>query len=371
MKITCERGYLANALGVASRAVSSRNTLPILSNVLLETEDDKLKLTATDLDTAIRSVIPAQVSENGSVAVPAALLSDVVSKLADAPVSLELQNGKVKVRSGKSDYTILSLPAEDFPVVPEVTEGTDITLPQATLKEMLRMTAFAASKEETRSILMGVLFEARGNTLTLVATDTHRLAWKKTTLSEEIANPISQIIPAKPLSQLMASLSDSIEDTVHIRFGASQVQFETAAVTLVSRVLDGQFPNYEKVIPKNRERRVTIERQEFLGALRRVFIVAKQNNEKAIFTTKSDVMEITAESSDIGNAYEEVGIGMDGENLQIAFNSRYLVEVLGLLHDEKVTLDLAGSLNPGILRSQNGGDEPIDDFLYVVMPMQA
>src|SRR4028119_531002 len=232
MKITCERSYLANALGVAGRAVSSRNTLPILANVLLETEDDRLKLTATDLDTAIRGVIPANVAENGAVAVPAGVLSDVVSKLADAPVSLELQDGKVKVRSGKSDYTILSLPAEDFPVVPEVTDGTDITLPQATLKEMLRMTAFAASKEETRSILMGVLFEARGNTLTLVATDTHRLAWKKTTLGEEVSTPISQIIPARPLVELERVLKDSIEDTVHIRFGASQVQFETADVTL-------------------------------------------------------------------------------------------------------------------------------------------
>ena len=169
----------------------------------------------------------------------------------------------------------------------------------------------------------------------------------------------------------MNSLSESIEDTVHIRFGASQVQFETADVTLVSRVLDGQFPNYEKVIPKSRERRVTVERAEFLGAMRRVVIVAKQNNEKAIFTTKNDIMEITAQSSDIGDANEEVGIAMDGENLQIAFNSRYLVEVLTLLHDEKITLDLAGALNPGILRSQNGGEEPIDDFLYVVMPMQA
>src|SRR4028119_1984055 len=202
MKITCERSYLAMALGVAGRAVSSRNTLPILSNVLLETEDDRLKLTATDLDTAIRGVIPANVAENGAVAVPAGVLSDVVSKLPDAPITLEMQDGKVTVRSGKSDYTILSLPAEDFPVVPEVSEGTDLTLPQATLKEMLRHTTFAASKEETRSILMGVLFEARGSNLTLVATDTHRLAWKRATLAQEVAAPVSLIVPAKPLAEM-------------------------------------------------------------------------------------------------------------------------------------------------------------------------
>jgi DNA polymerase-3 subunit beta len=193
----------------------------------------------------------------------------------------------VAVRCGKSDYTILSLPAEDFPVVPEVKEGIELTLPQATLKEMLRMTTFAASKEETRSILMGVLFEARGNTLTLVATDTHRLAWKQATLGEEISQPISMIIPAKPLAELERVLKDSVEETVQVRFGNSQVQFSTDQVTLVSRVLDGQFPNYEKVIPKNVERKIRIDRAQLLDAVRRVYIVAKQNNEKGVWKTKA------------------------------------------------------------------------------------
>src|SRR4028119_509116 len=358
MKITCERSYLANALGVAGRAVSSRNTLPILANVLLETEDDRLKLTATDLDTAIRGVIPANVAENGAVAVPAGVLSDVVSKLPDAPVTLELQDGKVTVRSGKSDYTILSLPAEDFPVVPEVTEGTDLTLPQATLKEMLRLTTFAASKEETRSILMGVLFEAGNDSLPLVATDTHRLAWKKAQLSEEVASPVSAIVPARPLVELERVLKDTMDETVHIRFGPSQVQFETQDVTLVSRVLDGQFPNYEKVIPKAVERKITFDRGEFLSAARRVFIVAKQNSEKTIITTKGDLLEMTAESQEVGRAYEEVPIAMDGENLTIAFNTRYLIEALGIISTEQATLELSGALNPGILRAGGQGACP-------------
>jgi DNA polymerase III subunit beta len=355
------------ALGVAGRAVSSRNTLPILSNVLLETEDDRLKLTATDLDTAIRCVIPSHIAQNGAVAVPAGVLTDVVSKLPDAPVSLEMQDGKVTVRSGKSDYTILSLPAEDFPVVPEVSEGTDLTLPQATLKEMLRLTTFAASKEETRSILMGVLFEARGNTLTLVATDTHRLAWKQAGLGEEVANPVTAIVPAKPLAELERVLKDTAEETVHIRFGPSQVQFETSDVTLVSRVLDGQFPNYEKVIPRNAERKITFDRSEFLSAVRRVYIVARAqpSAEKMILASKSDLLQMTAESPEIGRAYEEVPISMDGGDITIAFNARYLMEVMGILDTEQATLELSGALNPGILRA--GGNS---DFLYVVMPMQ-
>jgi len=365
MRITCERSYLAMALGVAGRAVSHRNTLPILSNVLLETEDDRVKLTATDLDTAIICVIPAQVAENGAVAVPAGVLTDVVSKLPDAPVTLEMQDGKVTVRCGKSDYMILSLPAEDFPVVPQVTEGTELTLTQATLKDMLRMTTFAASKEETRSILMGVLFEARGGTMTMVATDTHRLAWKRAQLGSEVAQTVTAIVPAKPLAELERLLKDSVDDSVQVRFGASQVQFQTADVTLVSRVLDGQFPNYEKVIPKSTERKVTFDRNEFLNAVRRVYIVARQNSEKAIVATKGDLLEMTAESQEVGRAYEEVPIAMDGTDITIAFNARYLMEVMGIIDTEQATLELTGALNPGILRANGDGD-----FLYVVMPMQ-
>jgi DNA polymerase-3 subunit beta len=271
----------------------------------------------------------------------------------------------VSVRCGKSDYTILSLPAEDYPAIPEVSDGVEVAIAQGTLKEMLRLTTFAASKEETRSLLMGVLFEARGSDLTLVATDTHRLAWKKAPIGHEIPNPVSSVVPAKPLVELERVLKDSSDEIVHIRFGPSQAQFETADVTLVSRLLDGQFPNYEKVIPKNPERKVSFDRNAMLSAVRRVLIVAKGAAEKAIITTKGDVLEITAESPEVGKAYEEVPISMDGENITIAFNARYLQEVLNILNEEQATLELTGALNPGILRPVGN-----NDFLYVVMPMQ-
>lgn len=365
MKITCQRSYLSNALGVAGRAVSSRNTLPILSNVLLETEDDKVKLTATDLDTAIRYVIPAEVAENGAIAIPAHLLGDVVSKLPDAPVTLEAQDGKVAVRCGKSDYTILASPAEDYPAIPEVSDGTEVTLPQGALKEMLKLTTFAASKEETRSLLMGVLFEAKGANLTLVATDTHRLAWKQSAIGQEVATPVSSVVPAKPLIELERVLKDTSDETVLVRFGSSQAQFQTADMTLVSRLLDGQFPNYEKVIPKNPERKVVFNRGAMLDAVRRVLIVASRSAEKAVLSTKGDILEITAESQDVGKAYEEVPISMDGENITIAFNARYIQDVLNTLNEDQATLELTGALNPGIIRPAGN-----NEFLYVVMPMQ-
>ena len=160
-------------------------------------------------------------------------------------------------------------------------------------------------------------------------------------------------------------LKDSVEESVHLRCGPSQVQFETGDVRLVSRVLDGQFPNYEKVIPKNTERRITFDRNSFLNAVRRVYIVAKQDAEKMVISTRGDLMIITAESQEVGKAYEEVPISMDGSDITIAFNARYIQEVLGLLEGDDITLELTGALNPGILKSKGGAD-----FLYVVMPMQ-
>lgn len=370
MKITCDRSRLAEALGIAGRAVSSRNTLPILANVLLETEEGRLRLTATDLDTAIRCVVPAKIAENGATAVPAHLLSDVVSKLPDASVTIEhhpnaeLTGGLVSVRCGKSEYTILSLPAEDYPAVPKVTEGVEFSLSQGTLKEMLQMTTFAAVKEETRSLLMGVLFEAHGNHLTLVATDTHRLAKKEAAIGTEIETPVSAVIPAKPLIELQRLLKDN-DTPVTIRIAGSQVQFETGSVLLVSRLIDAQFPNYQKVIPDKADRVFTVRREEFVSALGRVNIVAQKAYEKVVFNVEYGTMELTAESPDVGKAFEELEASVDGEGLRFAINGRYLAEALGVISGRDVTLSMTGALNPGILRSSDD-----DGFLYIVMPMQ-
>jgi DNA polymerase-3 subunit beta len=227
------------------------------------------------------------------------------------------------------------------------------------------MTTFAASKEETRSLLMGVLFEARGNALTLVATDTHRLTWKQAQFAETLSSPVTAIVPAKPLAELERVLNDNAGESVRVRCGTSQVQFETGDVRLVSRVLDGQFPNYEKVIPKNTERKIVFDRNSFLNAVRRVYIVAKQDAEKMVIATRGDLMVITAESQEVGKAYEEIPISMDGGDITIAFNARYIQEVLGLLEGDDITLELTGALNPGILKAKGA-----TDFLYVVMPMQ-
>lgn len=364
MKITIEKSYFTKALATASRAVSSRSTMPILSNVLIETDDDVIRITATDLDSAITVTAPAQVIENGAVAIPAALLNEIVSKLGDAPISLELKDGKVKVRSGKSEYSLLSLPAADYPVIPRVKNGYEFSMSHRAFKTALSGVAFCASKEETRSILMGVLFDLRDDKATFVATDAHRLAKYDHHFAEAIGvEPTSTIIPVKPLLMVLATLGDNGEEVVSVRVGDAQVQFETADVVLVTRVLDGQFPNYEKVIPKSFERRATIGRAALLGALRRVFIVAKNNNEKAVFSFAAGGLTVTASSSETGTACEEIECECDGE-ITIALNVRYFVEFLASMNCEAVTVQLGSPLNPITLTGDGG------DWLGILMPMQ-
>lgn len=369
MRVTCERNQLTAALGVVNRAVANRNTIQILNNVLIEAEGEMLKLTATDLDTSISNVIVAKADESGALAVPGRVLGDVVSRMPDAPVTLELQDGKVKVQCGKSSYVILSLPAEDFPATRQVSEGEELEFPQCDLKEALRLTAFAASREENRSILMGVLFEAKETEFVLVATDTHRLALKKLNLQKPVTKPLSAVIPARPLGEIERLLKDSAEETVKIAIGSGQVQVSVNSVTLVSRLLDGQFPNYEKVLPSNTERKVRFSRAEMLDALKRLEIVAFHSAEKIRIATQTDALELTAESAEVGSGREYVPISMDGEDITIAFNARYVMEVLDHLTSDNAVLELTGPLNPGLIKSAEGTTVR-DDFSYVVMPMQ-
>lgn len=367
MNVQCERSYLASAIAATGRAITGRGTIPILSNILVETEDDRLILVATDLDTSIRCVIPAEIRQNGSVAIPASAFNDIISKLPDVPVSLELADNRIRVQSGKSDYKMLFMPGEDYPVVPEVNEGVEITLPQAALKEMLRLTTFAANKEESASITMGVLFEARGNILSLVATNKHRMALKQFQLSQEVENPVAAVVPAQPLVELGRLLKESAEESITVRFGSTHVLFETSDTALFSRVLDGQYPSYEKIIPHSFERKITFDREEFLGALRRVHTVARSAlmEGKTVIETKGDLLEMTAQSAAVGNAFEEVAIAMDGDGITIGFKSHYLMDVISALESEQVTLKLNGALNPGLITPV--GD---DSYRHIVMPLQ-
>jgi DNA polymerase-3 subunit beta len=366
VKFTCPKRLFHEALQSVSRAVATRSTLPILGHVYLEAKGGQLKLITTDLEIGMTCVLPLDgpVTE-GAVTVPERVLQDVVANLPDAEVTLEAnERNLLSLASAKSAYTIHGLPAEEFPTLPQVPADTALNLPGPVLRDLVRKTLFAASTDETRLILTGCLLAWDGPTVTMAATDTHRLAVKQVPANAAAAQAVSAIVPSRALQELLRLLGSS-EDTVEVRIADNQVLFNLGRVQLVSRLIEGTFPAYERVIPHDLNKRMTANRQEIYEAVRRAAIVARVESNKLIFRTVDSTLTIDAETGEIGKAHEEVLISLEGDPVEIAFNAAYLQDVLSVLDTEAIELNLSGPLNPGLLKSPG---EP--DYLYVVMPMQ-
>ena len=371
MKLTCNRRVLHEALQHVSRVVSGRTTLPILSNLLLEAREGKLRVVAYDMEIGAQSAVPIEAEEEGALTVPARVLGDVVASLPDATVEMRSEEGRVLgLTCGRSQYTIHGLPAEEYPALPEVPGEVGLELSQAGMRDLIRTTIFAASTDETRAILTGVLLVRDGDGLKTVATDSYRLA-VKTVPQDQVKIDGGEetwqvIVPARALQELNRMLDPGAEETpVKLRAGQQQIMFSVGPYMLVSRLIEGQFPNYERVIPTEAERSILVNREDLLGAIKRAAIVARAEASKLIFRTQNGMLTITAESGDVGRAHEELAVQVEGEDVEIAFNAEYLADVLGVMASETVVCQLTGPLSSGLLK---GSDDP--DYLYVVMPMQ-
>jgi DNA polymerase-3 subunit beta len=367
MTFTANKRVLFEALQSVSRAVAPRTTLPILSNVLLETQGDQLHLVATDLEMSLECRFPVQEAQPGAVTLPARVLSEVVGSLPDANVTLATDDRHVlTLTCGKSCYSIHGLPADEFPQPPEVTGEVAFEMAQTDLRRMIRRTALAASADETRAVLTGMLLAWDGKTLKLVATDTHRLAVDNLGVEGKAAQPVEVIVPARALRELERGLSGADEEArVRVQVGENQIQFTFGQFSLVSRLIEGQFPNYERVIPQDTDKELAVDREELLSALRRAAIVARAEANKVVFRTQDSALTVEAESAEVGRAHEELAAEYQGEPIEIAFNADYLITVLAETDAERVTMSMTGPLNPGLLRL--AGDE---SYFYVVMPMQ-
>ncbi len=370
MKLTSSRAVLSDALQLVSRAVTGRSTLPILSNVLLEVKGQELRLLTSDLEMWVDCRVPVEHAQDGALTLPAKLLNEVVANLAGGDVSISTeaaggQENAITLTSSKSEYAIQGLAAEEFPAPPEPIGGVTLALEQARLRQLVRSTEFAASADETRAILTGILLTWEGTKLTMVATNMHRLAINSITLEGEAGPQVQVVVPARALREVLRSLSAEPEPGVRIQLGESQARFDLGRVVITSRIIEGQFPNYERVIPSEAEHTVRVERQALLAALRRADIVARAEADKVALRIQPGALLIEAESPDVGRAREEVPIELEGEQTEIAFNAQYLIDMLEVVSQERVQLDLSGPLSPGVLK-------PVGDstFLYLVMPLQ-
>jgi len=367
LDITCPQSALHEAVQTVARGVTGRSTQPVQNNIYLESAADSLRLVATDLEfISLEAALPVTVNGEGALTAPARFLTELVGSLPEQDVTLVAdENQALAVHCEAVDYTIRGLAASDFQMFPDIGDGIGVTIPQSLLRSILRQTAFSTSRDETRPILTGALFEFSRDSLLVVATDTYRLALRKAHVELPIEQPVSAIVSSRALNELLRVLADDSEEMANVAVSANQIEFQVGNVKVASRLIEGQFPNYQKVVPESHERRVVVDVSELEPALRRALIVAREDANRVVLKPSSDNLQITAESQDVGSIDEQVPAKFEGESTEIAFNARYMLEVLDTLEAERLTLDLSGPLNPGMIRPE--GDE---DYLYVLMPMQ-
>jgi len=338
MKLRVTKQDLLNGIQTVQNVVSSRATLPILSNILIETQSGGLRLVATDLDMGISCVIPVNIIEEGAITISAKRFSDIIKELPDAPIEITTKkNNQVDVDCEKIKFKIMGLPKDEFPKFPEFKDKEAIPLEQSTLKNLLETTSFAVSHEETRYILNGILLEIKDNIIKLVATDGRRMALRESKLTASTKKDIKVIIPIKAIQEIIRNLKD--EGEVLMMLGANQILFDINKTLIVSRLIEGEFPNYQQVIPKPAENKLMVNREDFLAAIRRANLLSTPDFQAIKFEVFKNKLVISKSTPDVGESREELDINYSGKELIVGFNPHYLIDVLKSLGEEEVRIN--------------------------------
>jgi DNA polymerase-3 subunit beta len=369
VKLSVMQENLARGLSVVSRAVSARSTLPVLANVLLRTEEGGLKLTATNLEIGITYWVPGKIDVDGSTTVPARLLTDLVGALQGGDrIDLELRTGEtLHLRCGRFESHLKGIDADEFPSIQTAGERPTTRIAQGVLKRGLAETTFAAASDEARPILTGVLARFDGEQLTLAAADNYRIAVKTIDVLDPVAD-VSVVVPARALNELARILADG-DDPVEILLAQArnQILFRLEGIELVSRLIDGQFPNYQQVMPQAHSTRTVIDREELLRAVRPAALIAHEsaNIVKLQIGVEPEAGIVVSANADIGDHVGQVEAVVEGDGTTIAFNARYLADVLSNVVADQVAIELNGPLSPGVFK-------PIGDdrYVHVVMPVR-
>jgi DNA polymerase-3 subunit beta len=362
MKFSVTKEKLLECLQQVQNVVSTRTTLPILSNVLLQTNGSEVRLTTTDLDVGVRGSFEAQIEKEGATTLPARRLFTIIRELPSSEIQFDV-DGKnaASIRSGQSFFKILGLPEEEFPPLPKFDDSKVVTIRQKDLRDGLRKTSYAISTDETRYVLNGVLFSFKDNKLTLVATDGRRLAMLDIDLEFPRSHEADIIVPTKAVTELQRLLTD--DGDVRVSVGGSQIAFDLNNSLLVSKLIEGNYPNYRQVIPGEMKERVTLERETFLNSLRRVSLLASDKSNSIKLNFSKNNIDITANTPEVGEAKESLPVAYKGREFSIAFNPEFLMAPLRNLTEDEIFLDLIDEMSPGVIKIQS-------PFLYVLMPMR-
>ncbi|MFT9497284.1 DNA polymerase III subunit beta [Anaerosolibacter sp.] len=364
MKFICSQKNLSASINIVQKAVSTKTTLPILRGILIEACDQKLKLVGTDLEVGIEHYIDADILSEGSIVISSRLLGDIIRKFPDADVEVEVdETNTMTIKCANSEFTLIGQPSVEFPELPAVEEENTYEIPQDLLKNMIRQTAFATALDETRPILTGVLMEIQEGIINMVALDGYRLSLRQGNIKADFNN--KAVIPGKTLNEIHRILSEEENAKVDIFFTDKHVLFQMANVRVISRLLEGEFINYKQIIPKDFKSRVKVKTRDLLDSIERASLLAREGKNNLIkFSVKDEMMTITS-NAEIGRVYENLRIELEGEDIDIGFNSKYFLDALKILDSDEIYLDFTTNVSPCIIKPTD-----TNNYTYLVLPVR-
>lgn len=376
MRVVCNTELFSRKLALASRGVSTRSAVQVLVGILLEADGETVKLSSTDMEISIQTTAQAQVEEGGRVVIPARIFNDVVRSLPAGELSIEFNQaaGRVKLTSGENEYTMRVYAAEDFPQLPQFDEESSFTMPGETLVETVEKVSRSYSRDETRPVLTGILVSFEETRVRMVTTDSYRLSIKESELASAFDGTREAIVPARALQEVGRIFSGSEEEKIEVVLSENQALFRIGDVLLGTRLIDGNFPEYKRLLPESFEREISVNREELMETLHRVNLFAQRQTPPVPVSLEfSDgAVEVIVRNGEVGEAHEKLAATSEGD-FSISFNPGYLLDGVSTVDTENVRFKLNESLKPGLIvpgsgEDEEGGEE--SDFLYLIMPMR-
>lgn len=363
MKFICEKQKLQEGISISSKAITGKTTMPILEGIYISAKDNQLKLIGSDMDVSIETMVDADIKEEGSIVIDSRIFGEIIRKLPNSEIIIEtLENEIIQITCQKSVFNLVYMNGDEYPELPKINESLSVEVPQNILKSMIRGTSFAIAQDETRPILQGILFEVKDKKLNLVALDGYRLAIRTEFLDND--NNIEVVIPGKTLNEVSRILED-ISNIVKITFTDNHILFNLSNTKIISRLLDGKFVNYSSLLPQEYKILLDVKKQELQNCIERASLMAKDSNSNLI---KLDIQEenmIITSNSQLGKVREELNINLQGGEMQIAFNSKYLLDVLKNIEDDEVKLEMTSGVSPCVIKCKN-----TDNSKYLVLPVR-
>ncbi len=364
MKLVVNKDVILSGLQKVQSIVGNRTTLPVLYNILLKAEKDSLSLSATDLEVSVRTSVEAKVTRSGGTTLPARRIFSIFRELPMSEIEIDVDDKDMAtIRCGASVFKIIGISEDEFPPLPKFQGGKTFTISQKTFKQMLASTQYAASADESRYILNGVLMSFKSDKLTIVATDGRRMAMYEQELEFPKESEGDWVVPSKAVNELMKTLSDDDKATIKIQFTENQAAFEFGSMLIVTKLLEGTYPNFRQVIPTQSDERITMEREALLETVNRVSLLVSDKSNSVTLSFGKNKLTVSAVAPEVGEATETMPVKYNGKEITVSFNPDFLIDPLKGLNAEEVSFELSDELSPGVIR-------PNYPFLYVIMPMR-